>query len=484
MQQPETLERGLFPKLPATANSVRAVDHITLAPAALVQASDKVDEQTAFSGLTKSRNNHTPSWHRKLSVREVGPMTMVHEFAVDSPTIPDRRQCHDRSVHAPGSSPRKRRPTDILFRLSRSDEGPSLQSVDKQTSKPRPQGTSILNSDACIPQLRQQHSPNCSPTRDDSLPRGRFEGSPQNRTSFASKSSLPGLATHISAPMNATSCIMLSPPVSAPVIESHTSSQTLRNVPYTPPISKGASNPFHRYRGRASEVSGIMEPSQPRNRSGLGNDNGPITRKTNSSRSKSSKNDALERLTAGLKHADATKEFEASELTMLQKQALGQVKKFEILKATDVEMLCTELRYLDKRTEYLRRTYNTLHVDRRNLHSRICQRLRSPRVAQFSHAPLLRHEEALAELDTAIDGWFNELKRAESRRTRVQQKLLEHVAAVASLPLYKHYSPSPPQESPSNAPLKDVENITTGCPEVRTSSQMLVSTLSPKKQVL
>ncbi|RKL22137.1 hypothetical protein BFJ72_g14749 [Fusarium proliferatum] len=468
MQQPETLERGLFPKLPATANSVRAVEHITLAPAALVQAGDKVDEQTALSGLMKSRNNHTPSWHRKLSVREVGPMKMVHEFAVDSPTIPGRRQCHDRSIHAPGSSPRKRRPTDILFHLSRSDEDPSLQSVDKQTSKPRPQGTSILNSDACIPQLRQQQSPNCSPTRDDSLPRGRFEGSPQNRTSFASKSSLPGLATDISAPMNATPCITLSPPVSAPVIESHASSQTLRSVPYTPPISKGASNPFHRYRGRASEVSGIMELSRPRNRLGLGNDNGPITRKTNSSRSKSSKNNAFERLPTGLKHPDATKEFEASELTMLQKQAFGQVKQFEILKATDVEMLCAELRYLDERTEYLRTTYNTLHVDRRDLHSRICQRLRSPRVAQFSYAPLLRHEEALAELDTAIDGWFNELERAESRRTRVQQKLLEHVAAVASLPLYKHFSPNPPQESPSNAPLKDVENIVTpsGSPSV------------------
>jgi hypothetical protein len=40
-----------------------------------------------------------------------------------------------------------------------------------------------------------------------------------------------------------------------------------------------------------------------------------------------------------LKHADATKELEASELATLQKQAFGSVEQFEVLKATDVEML-------------------------------------------------------------------------------------------------------------------------------------------------
>lgn len=89
---------------------------------------------------------------------------------------------------------------------------------------------------------------------------------------------------------------------------------------------------------------------------------------------------------------------------------------------------------MDERTEYLRRTYTSLRAGRRNLHSRICHYLRSPRVAKFSHDSMLKQEEALAELDTSIDDWVTKLERAENRRTRVRQKLLEHVAAAATLP--------------------------------------------------
>lgn len=44
---------------------------------------------------------------------------------------------------------------------------------------------------------------------------------------------------------------------------------------------------------------------------------------------------------------------------------------------------------------------------------------------------MLKQEEALAELDASIDDWVNKLEMAENRRTRVRQKLLEHVAAAA-----------------------------------------------------
>jgi hypothetical protein len=46
---------------------------------------------------------------------------------------------------------------------------------------------------------------------------------------------------------------------------------------------------------------------------------------------------------------------------------------------------------------------------------------------------MLKQEEALAELDSSIDEWVNKLERAENRRTRVRQKLLEHVAAATTL---------------------------------------------------
>lgn len=77
----------------------------------------------------------------------------------------------------------------------------------------------------------------------------------------------------------------------------------------------------------------------------------------------------------------------------------------------------------------------SLRAGRRNLHTRICQYLRSPRTAKFSHESMLKQEEALAELDSSIDEWVTKLEQAENRRTRVRQKLLEHVAAAATLSL-------------------------------------------------
>ncbi|KEY72451.1 hypothetical protein S7711_10289 [Stachybotrys chartarum IBT 7711] len=122
-----------------------------------------------------------------------------------------------------------------------------------------------------------------------------------------------------------------------------------------------------------------------------------------------------------------------SEVVVLQKQACTQVERFEVLRAEDVENLSEELRNLYERTEYLRRTYHSLRSDRRNFHSRICQYLHFPRAAEFSHQPMLKQEEALMELETLIDDRANKLEIAENRRVRVRQKLLEHVAAAATL---------------------------------------------------
>lgn len=56
-------------------------------------------------------------------------------------------------------------------------------------------------------------------------------------------------------------------------------------------------------------------------------------------------------------------------------------------------------------------------------------------MAKFSGDSMLKQEEALAELDASIDDWVTKLEKAENRRTRVRQKLLEHVAAAATLPV-------------------------------------------------
>ncbi|CAK7223412.1 hypothetical protein SEUCBS140593_005226 [Sporothrix eucalyptigena] len=151
--------------------------------------------------------------------------------------------------------------------------------------------------------------------------------------------------------------------------------------------------------------------------------------------SKSAERRAFEMLPRGYKAAEAPAVLGANETAALATQALQQAARFEVLRKEDVDNLSRELRNLDERTEYLRRTYTSLRAGRRNLHGRICQYLRSPRVAKFSHDSMLRQEEALAELDTSIDDWVTKLEQAENRRTRVRQKLLEHVAAAATLPL-------------------------------------------------
>ncbi|KAB5535115.1 Up-regulated during septation-domain-containing protein [Coniochaeta sp. 2T2.1] len=187
------------------------------------------------------------------------------------------------------------------------------------------------------------------------------------------------------------------------------------------------------HRRNQSDTGSIMERGRPRKRSEkLGA--APL-QQTASKRSKSAERRAFEQLPKGWKASDAVKMMDSAEAAAVQKQALQQASRFEVLRKEDVDSLSKELRHLDERTDYLRRTYTSLRAGRRNLHSRICQYLRSPRTAKFNEMSMLKQEEALAELDASIDDWVTKLEQAENRRTRVRQKLLEHVAAAATLPI-------------------------------------------------
>jgi hypothetical protein len=94
----------------------------------------------------------------------------------------------------------------------------------------------------------------------------------------------------------------------------------------------------------------------------------------------------------------------------------------------------------------------------------------------FSKERLLQQQEALIELDASIDDWITKLERAENRRLRLRQKLLEHVAASMTLStptkgVHNQHQQlaTPPRSplratSPSPSPLriidrKDVESI-------------------------
>ena len=92
-----------------------------------------------------------------------------------------------------------------------------------------------------------------------------------------------------------------------------------------------------------------------------------------------------------------------------------------------------ELRLLEERCEYLRRTHTSLREGRRNLHARMVDSLRSPHAATFSIANTIKQQEALIELDDSIDDWVAKLEVADQRRAKIQQKLLEHIAATLTL---------------------------------------------------
>ncbi|TVY78484.1 hypothetical protein LSUE1_G005133 [Lachnellula suecica] len=151
-------------------------------------------------------------------------------------------------------------------------------------------------------------------------------------------------------------------------------------------------------------------------------------------KAKMEKRKAFEQLPSGHYPDDASDSISSSEVQILRNQAWVQASRFEVLFSNDVLSLSRELRGLDVRCEYLRKTYRSLRSGRWNLHERIVGYLRSPRTAKFSYESMLKQEEALAELDTSIDDWVTKLELAENRRTRVRQKLLEHVAATLIIP--------------------------------------------------
>lgn len=479
MQQPEPPRKyQLFPKerkLPVLNSNNKAPDVEKPLPVPGGQANDKAEKQSTGSGLKKRLNQHNIVRRRKVSVPELGPMTTVQEISMDSPTIPGRPPLHERSISAPGHTSRKHNLADNFLNIESDDDAPEILSPVAESLHSRGSGPLsprqltplvIPKSDFIASRLRRQQSLNQFPSRGDTHRQGRMEESPRSRTPLTTpSSSLPDLTSPRSASTTAPSTATIATPVSAPIFESRTCSPKPWDGRCTPPTQTELPRPEQGHRRGGSESSGIMDRGRPRKRSDIRPNNGPIIQRTESKRSKSSEQSsrtAFEKLPQGVVLSEAVDKLEPNELVMLQKQAVAQAEGFEILKPADFELLSRELRHLDERTEYLRRTYNSLRIGRRNLHSRICQYLRSPRVVKFSHESMLRQEEALAELDASIDDWVNKLEKAESRRMLIRQKLLEHVAAAASLSIGgMPTSPQSSQQTISMTPRNGLGNIST-----------------------
>lgn len=150
----------------------------------------------------------------------------------------------------------------------------------------------------------------------------------------------------------------------------------------------------------------------------------------------------------------ARERLSEAEIASLQRKAMQQCEKFNVLSLENVEALSQELLELDSRCDSLRNTRASLRQGRRALHTRMLTYLRTVRSGAFSQKNLLRQEEVLAELDAAIETWDSKLEQvhitrggplsvsirrltlhpqAEQRRMEIKQMLLEHVAAALSI---------------------------------------------------
>ncbi|KAI2469483.1 hypothetical protein F4781DRAFT_421976 [Annulohypoxylon bovei var. microspora] len=460
MQNPETRKYQLFPKekqlpTPATGKQLDPEQ-------AFAMAMGQAEKTSVANGLRMRIKEHNLTRRRKISVPELGPMTTVQEVAMDSPTIPGRPALHERSISSPVNSWRQRHFMESVAGIKQNldenlETSPPSEDVRKFTGSPLKQPLSprdlapltIPTQGGSLPRLARQLSLSRLRNREpeSAIKSARTDDSPRTRTPFTPAST--SITTPMSASTNMTTST-LPTPVSAPaecrasprpwerlgsVTPVLTSQPSIDSMATPKTESEARSAPILSHRRGHSESGSIMDRGRPRKRS----DGTPIGnhRRDASKRSISAERRAFESLPQGWKSTEAVKTLDASEVAYLQKQALGQVLRFEVLKKDDVESLSKELRHLDERTEYLRHTYTSLRAGRRNLHSRICQYLRSPRVAKFSYESMLKQEETLAELDASIDDWVSKLEHAENRRTRVRQKLLEHVAAASTLSIVK-----------------------------------------------
>ncbi|KAJ2901215.1 hypothetical protein MKZ38_002121 [Zalerion maritima] len=457
MQSESSRKYQLFPK--ERSGCGKSLDPEQAFAMVMGQSGEKSDKPSVTSGLRLRIREHNLNRRRKISVPDLGPMTTVQEVAMDSPTIPGRPPLHERSISAPGTAWKQHHLAECMTASPTQEEHDvkivptSAKKADSQQNHPLSpkmlaplviptQTSAALKRQGSINRIRSGSTPMESS-------RSRLDESPGPRAPFTPPSASAGPKSAITASMTIMTASTIPTPISAPA-ENRTSpkpwergtSTTGTNTPDALATPRAETEPrsappvsFNGHRRQGSETGSIMDRGRPRKRSDSSNNNGPLLKRSGSKRSRSAERRAFEQLPKGWKGTEAINMLSPTEVTAIHKQALGQASRFEVLRKDDVDNLSRELRHLDERTEYLRRTYTSLRAGRRNLHGRICQYLRSPRTAKFSQESILKQEEALAELDTSIDDWVNKLEQAENRRTRVRQKLLEHVAAAAILPL-------------------------------------------------
>ncbi|KAI8934690.1 hypothetical protein NX059_008381 [Plenodomus lindquistii] len=401
------------------------------------------------------------SRRRKISVPELGnTMTTVQEMAIDSPTIPGRPPLrkhsyeafgHERSCSAPGTNWRAGPFGDAMTACV---TGPApvqpqdanlFLSSDVYTAPGRPLSPILSPRTAPRPALKVETKTNADDDKPPAVP-------PKSPNMERKPSPTPLVLAPKSSRSQLTTSASTTPGGNTPpsAIDLRRSPNGIVPLP-TPPSAY--SNPFYASspasnRGsprverrdpmaaqssthnRNMSESSIMERGRPKRRNSKKERSRAVSEANNSESSATT--DAW-KLPNGMRVLEASRRMSDADQKLLHKQAYDQAGNFEVLNKRDVASLSRELRALDERCDYLRKTYKSLRAGRQKLHGRMISYLKRGETVIFSRESLLKQEEALAELDVSIDEFILKLEHAENRRLRLRQKLLEHVAAAIVL---------------------------------------------------
>ncbi|KAL1965555.1 hypothetical protein VTN77DRAFT_5639 [Rasamsonia byssochlamydoides] len=451
----------------------------------------------SFDSLTKPKPQKEGSIlsRRNISIPGLGitPMATVRRDYMDSPTIPGRFPVHERSNSAPGVSATRNPFQDTL--LSPVAEPCILFTEDDRDFLMASATNDRMRDAAAKPPTTEQE---CSKDSDNlTRTTNKPETEPEKPPAVPPKSPrMMGRSPPIS--QRAMTSKYTSPSRKAPSsndektsikrngsIDMGSSSAThiatqFRNRLTRPRAatatdfrpSEGMSSRIHQRSESASAGTGhaseTSEQFQARNAHKKEPSETPIMERGRPTRRRSPGKDrtvkgtpstehvAWRPLPSGVKPSEAASHFSNADMEKLQDQAREQAQKFEVLKYRDVKALSKELRVLDERCEYLRNTHRSLRSGRQALHERMISYLQSPNLSKYSCESMLRQLEALAELDQSIDEWITKLEHFENRRTRVRQKLLEHVAAALILQVTSRQTSE--QQTPPQSPVNSEEN--------------------------
>ncbi|KAI9832433.1 MAG: hypothetical protein M1838_005643 [Thelocarpon superellum] len=391
--------------------------------------------RTYPSPSIRSASKLTPTTpHRAMhSVTDIGTSSSGLEAPPDSPTIPGRPPLHERSASAPG--------TADFDGVSRTTLGTPKPQNSRNTPWPVINAAATKRKSLSPINLSRLVIPRSGEDDGQDIWRLREEGED-------SEEGTPPLPPPKSPWMTAG----LSRYPTAPANMSYSPGPSTSSSSSKPPMTAPGDRSFPAWPVATPTRTQSPPGHQRQNSEAVAADRGRPTRRANDMvREQSVANSistiASAELPAGIRPVDMRSHVSDTSTADVYRHAHDQALNFEVLQMKDVTSMTREMGRLDERCQYLRRTLNSLRMGRRGLHTRMVAYLKSPRVEKFSRESMLKQEEALGELDNSIDDWVGKLDQAESRRNRIQQKLMEHVAAALTLP-----PPSSGMETMERAP--------------------------------